>query len=284
MAGTVTVEVTVEGLEPVIFTAGGHLIPKMLTKLSGDEQRGRGSAALAEPLVVEVVDQNGNVLEGVQVAFAITAGDGTLSVETATTDAQGRAAATLTLGEVGEGISVEVTVEGLEPVIFTAVGQASPDFDGDGQVGFGDFFLFVDYFGTSEPHFDLDGDGQVGFGDFFLLADHFGQPARAKLMALARERIGLPDGPQLQQNTPNPFNSQTVLSYFLLRPGLARLEVFSLTGQRVALLHEGVEKAGLHRLHWEGRSDQGHPLASGVYVYRLVTGDGVQTRKLTLLR
>ncbi len=284
MAGTVSVEVTVEGLEPVIFTAGGHLIPKMLTKLSGDEQRGRGSAALAEPLVVEVVDQNGNVLEGVQVAFAITAGDGTLSVETATTDAQGRAAATLTLGEVGEGISVEVTVEGLEPVIFTAVGQASPDFDGDGQVGFGDFFLFVDYFGTSEPHFDLDGDGQVGFGDFFLLADHFGQPARAKLMALARERIGLPDGPQLQQNTPNPFNSQTVLSYFLLRPGLARLEVFSLTGQRVALLHEGVEKAGLHRLHWEGRSDLGHPLASGVYVYRLVTGDGVQTRKLTLLR
>ena len=283
MAGTVTVEVTVEGLEPVIFTAVGQLIPQTLTKLSGDEQQGLAGAALPEPLVVQVLDQIGNVIEGVQVTFAITAGDGTLSVETPITDTQGRAASTLT-PLVGGTLSVEVTVEGLEPVIFTAGGQASPDFDGDGQVGFDDFFLFAESFGTSEPHFDLDGDGQVGFDDFFLFAESFGQPARAKLLALARERIGLPEGPQLLPNAPNPFNSQTVLSYFLLRPGLARLEVFALTGQRVALLHEGVEKAGLHRLHWEGRSDQGHPLASGVYVYRLVTGDGVQTRKLTLLR
>ena len=282
VGGDISVEVTVEGLEPVIFTAGGQLVPQTLTKLSGDEQQGLAGAELPEPLVVEVLDQSGNVLEGVRVVFAVTTGAGILSVELAITDSLGQAASPL-MPLTGE-ISVEVTVEGLEPVIFTAVGQASPDFDGDGQVGFGDFFLFVDYFGTSEPHFDLDGDGQVGFGDFFLFVEHFGQPARAKLMALARERIGLPDGPQLQQNTPNPFNSQTVLSYFLLHPGLARLEVFSLTGQRVALLHEGVEKAGLHRLHWEGRSDLGHPLASGVYVYRLVTGDGVQTRKLTLLR
>ncbi len=283
VGGTISVEVTVEGLEPVIFTAGGQLVPQTLTKLSGDEQQGLAGAALPEPLVVQVLDQSGNVLGGVRVTFAITTGEGILLAELAITGSLGQAASPL-IPLTGETIIVEVTVEGLEPVIFTAVGQASPDFDGDGQVGFGDFFLFVDYFGTSEPHFDLDGDGQVGFGDFFLFVEHFGQPARAKLMALARERIGLPDGPQLQQNTPNPFNSQTVLSYFLLRPGLARLEVFALTGQRVAVLHEGAGKAGLHRLHWDGRSDQGRPLASGVYVYRLVTGDGVQTRKLTLLR
>ena len=282
VGGDISVEVTVEGLEPVIFTGGGQLIPQTLTKLSGDEQQGLAGAELPEPLVVEVLDQSGNVLEGVRVVFAVTTGAGILSVELAITDSLGQAASPL-MPLTGE-ISVEVTVEGLEPVIFTAVGQASPDFDGDGQVGFGDFFLFVDYFGTSEPHFDLDGDGQVGFGDFFLFVEHFGQPARAKLMALARERIGLPDGPQLQQNTPNPFNSQTVLSYFLLRPGLARLEVFALTGQRVGVLHQGPKKAGLHRLRWDGRDDRGRPLASGVYVYRLVTGDGVQTRKLTLLR
>ena len=264
VVGTISVEVAVEGLEPVIFTAVGQLFPRTLTKLSGDEQQGRVGAALTEPLVVEMLDQNGSGLEGVQVTFAVTAGDGTLSVETATTDAQGRAATTLTLWEVGGGgTSVEVAVEGLEPVVFTAVGQASPDFNGDGQVDFDDFFLFASYFGTSEPHFDLDGDGQVGFGDFFLFADNFGPSAQAKLLALAGERIGLPGGPQLWQNAPNPFNSQTVLSYFLLRPGLARLEVFALTGQRVAVLHEGAAKAGFHRLHWEGRSDQGHPCPAG---------------------
>ena len=62
------------------------------------------------------------------------------------------------------------------------------------------------------------------------------------------------------------------------------MEVFSLTGQRVAVLHEGPKKAGVHRVHWNGRDDRGRPLASGVYLYRLVTTENVQTRKLTLLR
>ena len=69
-----------------------------------------------------------------------------------------------------------------------------------------------------------------------------------------------------------------------MQAGPARLEVFALTGQRLAVLHQGPEKAGLHRLRWDGRDDRGRPLASGVYVYRLVTADAVQTRKLTLLR
>ena len=103
-------------------------------------------------------------------------------------------------------------------------------------------------------------------------------------MALARELIGLPDGPQLRQNAPNPFNSGTVISWFQLEPGMAHLEVFALTGQRVAVLHRGPMRAGLHRLRWDGRDERGRFLASGVYVYRLVTAGAVQTRKLTLLR
>ena len=107
---------------------------------------------------------------------------------------------------------------------------------------------------------------------------------RAKRLALAEEQIGQPDSPQLAQNAPNPFNSQTVLSYFLHAPSPARLEVFSLTGQRVAVLHQGPQQAGYHRLHWNGRDDAGRLVASGVYLYRLVTDEGILTRKLMLLR
>ncbi len=108
-------------------------------------------------------------------------------------------------------------------------------------------------------------------------------------MALARALVdsvqtGLPDSDQLQQNAPNPFNNQTVLSYFLHTPGPARLEVFSLTGQRVAVLRQGPQKAGYHRLRWNGRDDVGRPVASGMYLYRLVTDEGALTRKLMLLR
>ena len=98
------------------------------------------------------------------------------------------------------------------------------------------------------------------------------------------KRVALPDRTHLLPNAPNPFNSQTVLSYFLLKPSPVRLEVFALSGQRVAVLHQGSQQAGYHRLHWDGRDAAGHPVASGAYLYRLATDEAVLTRKLILLR
>ena len=282
--GANTVEATVAGLEPVTFTATGVAVPRTLDKLPGYEMEGPAGRALSEPFVVEVRDQDGQPLAGVRVAFSVTVGAGALSAITAETDANGRAATTLTLGHLPGANTVEATVAGLEPVTFTATAEATPDFDGDGVTGFSDFFLFAEAFGGSDPRFDLDASGTVDFTDFFLFAESFGQPARAKLVALAKEMIGLPEGLQLQQNAPNPFNSGTVISWFLLEPGLTRLEVFALTGQRLAVLHQGPKKSGVHRVHWDGRDEQGRPLASGIYLYRLVTAESVQTRKLTLLR
>ncbi len=282
--GRNTVRATTAGLEAVTFAVTGLAVPRTLDKLSGDEQQAAAGSQLAEPLVVSVRDQNGAVFQGAVVTFSVLGDGGTLSALTDTTDAEGRASTTLALAEEPGTYSVVATVAGLEPATFTATAQATPDFDGDGEVGFPDFFLFAEAFGGSDPRFDLDGSGSVDFADFFLFAEHFGQPARAKLVAMARELIGLPDGPQLRQNAPNPFNSGTVITWFQLQAGPARLEVFALTGQRVAVLQEGPKKAGLHRLRWHARDDQGRPLASGVYVYRLVTAEAVHTRKLTLLR
>ena len=235
--GTNTVAATVEGLEPVTFTATAaeQAMPHRLTKVCGDSQEGTASILLAEPLVVLVSDEDGAAMAGVVVSFAVTAGGGTLSAATATTDANGRAATRLTLGSDAGTNTVSATVEGLEPVTFTATGQESP----------------------LASLFDLFGGGKM---------------------------VALPDSPQLAQNAPNPFNSQTVLSYFLHAPGPARLEVFALTGQRVAVLQQGPQKAGYHRLRWNGRDDAGRPVASGMYLYRLVTDEGVLTRKLMLLR
>ena len=258
--------------------------PHVLGIVSGDGQEGEPGSLLPGTLVVEVRDENGDLLEGAQVTFTVTGGDGALSTALTTTDSRGRAATTLTLGSRPGPNTVEAVVEGLEATLFTATAEATPDFDGDGEVGFGDFFLFAEAFGGTDPRFDLDGSGTVDFADFFLFAESFGQPARAKLMALAREMIGLPEGPQLQQNWPNPFNSGTVISWFLLQPGPARLEVFALNGQRVAVLSRGHHEAGLHRLQWDGRDDRGRPLASGTYLYRLVTAEEVSARKFVLIR
>ena len=278
------VEVLVAGLLPVTFTAHGLAIPQALTVVSGDGQRGTAGAAL-EPFVVSLLDQVGQPLPETPVAFAVTEGEGTLSVQTTTTDEKGQAATVLTPGPNPGPQAVEAAVEDLDPVTFTAMTEATPDFDGDGVTGFSDFFAFAEAFGSDDPRFDLDSSGSVDFADFFLFAESFGEPAaRAKLVALARERIGLPEGPVLSLNAPNPFNGQTVISWFLLHDGPARLEVFSLIGQRVATLSGGFHKAGHHRRRWDGRDDRGRPLASGVYLYRLATEQVVRVRKLSLVR
>ena len=91
-----------------------------LAKVSGDNQQGLASAQLARPFVVSVLDEDGEAIAGVVVTFSVTAGGGTLSTATTATDANGRARSTLTLGSDLGTNTVEATVEGLEPVTFTA--------------------------------------------------------------------------------------------------------------------------------------------------------------------
>ena len=68
-------------------------------------------------------------------------------------------------------------VPALPPVV-----KKTPDFDGDGSVGFPDFLQFARNFGKSQedadfdPKFDLNGNGSVGFPDFLLFAQAFGKP------------------------------------------------------------------------------------------------------------
>ena len=83
----------------------------------------------------------------------------------------------------------------------------------------------------------------------------------------------------LNPSYPNPFNSETVLSYSLPTAADIRLEVFTLSGQRVAVLHEGFQAAGYHTIAMDARD-----LASGVYLYRLTTPEGRFVQKFTLLR
>ena len=126
-SGKNTVRVLVEGIsEPVIFNAEGVRTSTTLLKISGDTQQGYPGKALEHPLVVEVRDAENIVLEGIDVTFAVTAGDGTLSETTVTTNANGRAESMLTLGRQPGQNTVTVTVAKLEPVTFIAIGEAIP--------------------------------------------------------------------------------------------------------------------------------------------------------------
>jgi hypothetical protein len=90
---------------------------------------------------------------------------------------------------------------------------------------------------------------------------------------------------RLGQNYPNPFNSRTVIGFRLAAAGPVRLAVHDVTGQRIRTLIDGGRAAGHHVAIWDGDDGSGHPVASGVYLYRLRVGVGqVASRKLLLIR
>jgi len=87
----------------------------------------------------------------------------------------------------------------------------------------------------------------------------------------------------LQQNQPNPFRSSALVRFSLPSRRDVRLEVFDVGGRRVKTLARGSYPPGLHTLPWNGTSDSGTRLKSGIYLYRLVAGRDVATRKLILI-
>jgi hypothetical protein len=88
----------------------------------------------------------------------------------------------------------------------------------------------------------------------------------------------------LRQNYPNPFNPTTDISYTLPEAAQVRLDVFNVMGQKVATLVDEYEEAGEHTVTWDGRTQEGQAVASGIYLYRLEAGARSATRKMMLLK
>jgi hypothetical protein len=83
---------------------------------------------------------------------------------------------------------------------------------------------------------------------------------------------------------PNPFNPQTTLAYSLPEPGLVRIEIYNLRGERVRALIDERQTAGEHSVEWSGDDDRGAPAASGVYLARVRCGSDSVVRRCLLLK
>jgi hypothetical protein len=80
-------------------------------------------------------------------------------------------------------------------------------------------------------------------------------------------------------NYPNPFNAGTTIKYALPFDARVIVRVYNILGQQIRLLADGNELEGYRTVRWDGKSDQGFAVGSGVYFYRLeaiTTGEGAQ--------
>jgi hypothetical protein len=103
----------------------------------------------------------------------------------------------------------------------------------------------------------------------------------------AKESNGIPLQPvsyALEQNYPNPFNPATTIRYSLAKKSEVVLELYNTLGQRVRTLFSGAQSTGDYAITWDGTNDNGGHVASGVYFYRLRTGEYNAVRKLVMIR
>jgi hypothetical protein len=89
----------------------------------------------------------------------------------------------------------------------------------------------------------------------------------------------IPTAISLLPNYPNPFNSQTVIEFEISQPSPVKLEIFDITGAKIATLINDELSAGKHRVAWDA---SGYP--SGVYYYRLFAGENRQIKKMLLIK
>ncbi|MBU1423427.1 MAG: T9SS type A sorting domain-containing protein, partial [Bacteroidetes bacterium] len=91
--------------------------------------------------------------------------------------------------------------------------------------------------------------------------------------------LSIPLAFELKQNFPNPFNSSTVITYYVPRKSFVTLKVYGLLGNEIAKLVQEEKTAGKHEVRFDVFN-----LSSGVYFYRLTADGFTQTKKMLLIR
>jgi hypothetical protein len=87
----------------------------------------------------------------------------------------------------------------------------------------------------------------------------------------------------LARARPNPFRGETAIEYSLADTAPVRIAVFDLAGRRVRSLVDTVQDPGHYRTPWNGKSDDGRHVGSGIYFVRYEAGPATQVRRVVLL-
>ena len=195
------------------------------------------------------------------------------------------------------------------------------DVNYDGNTNISDLLLLLQKIGKQQPYdakYDINGDGKVNIFDLLALLKGLSDTSLASApdkeslcsaieqqinsaynsrliselqMSIALDnlrKIDFKDNEivhfNLSQNYPNPFNPNTSISYALPSGSNVSLNVYDIRGRLVRTLVDERKPAGSYNLMWDGTDELGRKVSSGVYFYRMQSGDFTQTRKMVIVK
>lgn len=130
--------------------------------------------------------------------------------------------------------------------------------------------------------------------NWYAFLDNTNQVANAQLVSgvmlyqhygVANEDEVIPTaGICLYPNYPNPFSSETTLSFYLPKAAKAEIRIYNIKGQRVKTLSNPLLKSGVNSITWDGTDRFEKQVCSGIYYYQLSIDGKTYKRKMLLLR
>ncbi|GMQ82121.1 MAG: hypothetical protein BMS9Abin05_1564 [Rhodothermia bacterium] len=121
-------------------------------------------------------------------------------------------------------------------------------------------------------------------GSAFAEESQFSVTTGAKVSTGTDDSSDLPRRTELNPIFPNPFNQSATISFEIAKSSSVRLAIYDLLGKRVRVLADGLFGTGRHQVDWDGNTDSGSPMGSGIYFARMETDGKSTSRKIVLLR
>ncbi|MFC1563744.1 beta-propeller fold lactonase family protein [candidate division KSB1 bacterium] len=96
--------------------------------------------------------------------------------------------------------------------------------------------------------------------------------------------VHAPEKFELHQNYPNPFNPVTTIKFEIPRPGRVVIRVYNVLGQEVKTIVNKDYMPGFHRVRWNGVNNFGRRVSTGMYIYRIIYGNNVISKKMVIIK
>ncbi len=150
---------------------------------------------------------------------------------------------------------------------------SSPDNPGVGEDQ--DNILYRSYWYSTSSGWNLAADGEWMMRTIVVTSTGVKEISGDGVMPAQFELVG---------NYPNPFNPSTEIEFLAPTAGNVSIEVYNIAGQLVKTVFNGSVEPGIRTVSWDATDNNGSKVTSGVYFYKLIAGDKVDTRKMVLVK